>query len=70
MEYEITRHGVTYVVEPMMDDDELFAVIRSVSGLEAYCADDLSGLFSEAVHRHLTRELEKILKEDEEEGEV
>lgn len=62
MEYEITRHGVTYVVEPMTDDDEMFAVIRSASGLKAYCADDLAGLFSDAVHRELTRELAEIMQ--------
>lgn len=67
MEYEITRHGVTYVVEPMIDDDELYAVIRSVSGLEAYCADDLAGLFSDAVHRELTRELAEIMQAEGEE---
>lgn len=62
MEYEIKRHGVTYVVEPMIDDDEMFAVIRSARGLEAYGADDLAGLFSEAVQRELTRELAEIMQ--------
>ena len=62
MEYEITRHGVTYVVEPYVDDGELFAVIRSVSGLEAYGSDELSALFSEAVQRELSRELAEIMQ--------
>lgn len=61
MEYEITQHGVTYVVEPLIDDGELFAVIRSASGLEAYGAEDLPELFGDQVHARLARELEAMM---------
>ena len=70
MGYEINLGGVLYVVEPYVDVDETFAVIRSVSGLEEYGPDQLSELFSDTVHRRLARELEKIMKEEEEEQEV
>lgn len=61
MEYEINKAGVSYVVEPYVDDGELFAVIRSVSGLEQYGSDEVSALFSEQVHRQLARDLAEIM---------
>lgn len=67
MEYEIDLGGVLYVVEPYVDVDELFAVIRSVSGLEEYSPDELPELFSDKVHRRLARKLEKLMKEEGEE---
>ena len=62
MEYEIEWAGVKYTVEPYIDDGELFAVIRSVSGLEQYGADELTGLFSEEAHFQLARELEAMMR--------
>ena len=62
MEYEITLAGVTYIVEPLIDDGELFAAIRSVSGLEQYGSDELPGLFSEDVQHELARELAEIMQ--------
>ena len=57
MEYEITITGVTYTVEPYIDEGELFAVIRSARGLAQYGSDELPGLFSDDVHRRLAREM-------------
>ena len=62
MEYEITKGSVVYVVEPLIDDGELFAVIRSVSGLDTYGAEELSELFSEDAQRELARELEAMMR--------
>lgn len=64
MEYEITLYGVTYTVEPLVDDGELFAVIQSVRGLEQYGPDELPGLFDDDAHQNLARELEKIMRDE------
>ena len=62
MEYEITKGSVVYVVEPLIDDGELYAVIRSASGLDTYGSDELSALFSEAVQHDLARELAEMMQ--------
>lgn len=67
MEYEITKGSVVYVVEPLIDDGLLYAVIRSARGLDVYGSDELSALFSEEVQRELARELESIMKKEGEE---
>lgn len=67
MEYEIALYGVNYTVEPLIDDGELFAVIRSVTGLEQYGSDELPGLFTEDVQRELARELLAIMQAERDE---
>lgn len=59
MTYTIKRFGVTYEVEPYEDEGEIFAVIRSASGLESLGSDELASMFDEEAHQRLVAELER-----------
>lgn len=61
--YRIEMYGVTYHVEPYEDDGEVFAVIRSVDGLERFRSDDLPGLFDKDAHVRLSSLLVEALME-------
>lgn len=59
MTYTIERLGVTYKVEPYMDDGEIFAVIHSASGLESFGSDELASMFDKEAHQWLSAELKR-----------
>lgn len=68
MTYPIKLAGVTYHVEPFEDAGQLFAVIHSMEGLAQYGLDELPMLVSDQVHAELVKQLNIILKEEDEES--
>lgn len=64
--YKIELYGVTYHVEPFFDEDQLFAVIHRVDGLEQYVPDELPAMFDQDTHTELARRLGVILRKEAE----
>lgn len=57
--YTIEHMGITYEVEPYVDDGEIFAVIHSASGLASFGSDELASFFDEEAHQWLSAELKR-----------
>lgn len=64
--YKIELYGLTYHVGPFFDEDQLFAVIHRVDGLEQYGPDDLPAMFDQDVHTELAKRLGVILRKEAE----
>lgn len=65
--YRIKFAGLTYHVEPFFDEDQLFATIHRVDGLEQYGPDELPAMFDQDVHTELAKMLGQIMRADAEE---
>ena len=65
--YQIKFAGLTYHVEPFFDEDQLFAVIHRVDGLEQYGPDELPAMFDQDVHTELAKMLGEVLRKEAEE---
>ena len=64
--YQIKFAGLTYHVEPFFDEDQLFAVIHMVTGLEQYGPDELPAMFDQDTHTELAKRLGEVLRADAE----
>lgn len=64
--YQIKFAGLTYHVEPFFDEDQLFAVIHRVEGLEQYAPDELPAMFDQDVHTELAKMLGEVLRKEAE----
>jgi len=65
--YRIKFAGLTYHVEPFFDEDQLFAVIHRVDGLEQYGPDELPAMFDQEAHTELAKMLGEVLRKEAEE---
>lgn len=65
--YQIKFAGLTYYVEPFLDEGQLFAVIHRVDGLEQYGPDELPSLFDQEAHTELAKMLGEVLRKEAEE---
>lgn len=65
--YQIKFAGLTYHVEPFFDEDQLFAVIHRVEGLEQYGPDELPAMFDQDAHTELAKMLVEVLRNEAEE---
>ena len=64
--YQIKYAGLTYHVEPFFEEDQLFAVIHKVEGLEQYGPDELPGMFDQDAHTELAKLLGEVLRKEAE----
>lgn len=65
--YQIKFAGLTYHVEPFFGEDQLFAVIHRVDGLEQYGPDELPAMFDQSTHTELAKMLGEVLRKEAEE---
>lgn len=62
--YQIKFAGLTYHVEPFFDEDQLFAVIHRVDGLERYGPDELPAMFDQEANTELAKMLGEVLRKE------